>query len=427
MNKAYILRAYLFDGTLIHERRFAALPIRIGRNALNDFSINQMLVSGFHAMLEPADTKVLVRDLGSKNGVLIRHMKTGGAVRVETHAAVDLAALGFEFFLGPQVQVRVQVVAADPEEQRPPTASDGVVLGNAQMLKAPGFEPSALPPHRVPVAAPPHRPTLEPPAAPEGPPGAPRYPVPAPRSSYEPPPLGPAGAYAGGPSLPPGSRMSSRGERNVPLATGHFGSLALETLALQGLHELAASLVPDKTLQTSGDLARFITKLHDAIEVFCRCFIPLREGYSQFVSSMDLQRAANLRSTNRSRAYQTVETAKEPEQLVKGLLDWTDRSLDGHQAVENIYADLMIHQVALLDGVMQGVRALLDELSPAAVEENVGHKFGISNRYKELWQAYCDRYEDLAQEQQAFARIFGHEFTEAYREYRSKKQLNDLG
>ncbi|HEY6725532.1 MAG TPA: type VI secretion system-associated FHA domain protein [Polyangiaceae bacterium] len=425
MNKAYILRAYLFDGTLIHERRFAALPIRIGRNALNDFSINQMLVSGFHAMLEPADTKVLVRDLGSKNGVLIRHMKTGGAVRVETHAAVDLAALGFEFFLGPQVQVRVQVVAGDAEEQRPPTASDGVVLGNAQMLKAPGFEPSPLPPHRVPLAAPAHRPTIEPPAVPEGGPG---YPIPAPRGSYEPPPLGPAGGRASGPSLPPESRMTSaRGERSVPLATGHFGSLALETLALQGLHELAASLVPDKTLQTSGDLARFITKLHDSIEVFCRCFIPLREGYAQFVSSLDLQRAANLRSSNRSRAYQTVEAARDPEQLAKGLLDWTDRSLDGHQAVENIYADLMIHQVALLDGVMQGVRALLDELSPAAVEENVGHKFGISNRYKELWQAYCDLYEDLAQEQQAFARIFGHEFTEAYREYRSKKQLNDLG
>jgi len=138
---------------------------------------------------------------------------------------------------------------------------------------------------------------------------------------------------------------------------------------------------------------------------------------------LDLQRAANMRSSNRSRAYQAVEAARDPEQLVKGLLDWTDKSLDGHQAVENIYADLMIHQVALLDGVMQGVRALLDEISPAALEESMPHgKFGISNRYKELWQAYCDRYEDLAQEQQAFARIFGHEFTQAYREYRNRKQ-----
>ena len=425
MNKAYILRAYLFDGTLIHERRYAALPVRLGRNALNDFQISQMLVSGFHAMIEPADNRILVRDLGSKNGVLIRHMKTGGAVRVEAHAAVDLAALGFEFFLGPQVQVRVQVVAGEPVEDRPPTAGDGVVLGNAQMLRAPGFEPSPLPPHRVPsaqVGAP--RPTLEPPVPGGGGVVAPPFrPPPPPPDVYEPPPL-PGGPYPGGPAHPPVSRMASaRDGRSVPVATGHFGSLAMETLALQGLHELAASLVPDRTLQTSGDLARFITKLHDAIEVFCRCFIPLREGYSQFVSSLDLQRAANMRSSNRSRAYQAVEAARDPEQLVKGLLDWTDKSLDGHQAVENIYADLMIHQVALLDGVMQGVRALLDEISPLALEEAMPHgKFGISNRYKELWQAYCDRYEDLAQEQQAFARIFGHEFTQAYREYRTRKQ-----
>jgi hypothetical protein len=306
---------------------------------------------------------------------------------------------------------------------RPPTAGDGVVLGNAQMLRAPGFEPSPLPPHRVPsaqMAAP--RPTLEPPVPAVGEVVAPP-PFKPPPDAYEPPPL-PGGPYPGGPVPQPISRMTSaRDGRSVPVATGHFGSLALETLALQGLHELAASLVPDRTLQTSGDLARFITKLHDALEVFCRCFIPLREGYSQFVSSMDLQRAANMRSSNRSRAYQAVEAARDPEQLVKGLLDWTDKSLDGHQAVENIYADLMIHQVALLDGMMQGVRALLDELSPAALEESMPPgKFGISNRYKELWQAYSDRYEDLAQEQQAFARIFGHEFTQAYREYRTRKQ-----
>ena len=40
-------------------------------------------------------------------------------------------------------------------------------------------------------------------------------------------------------------------------------------------------------------MARLLTKLHDAIEVFCKTFIPLREGYAQFVSSMDLNRAVS--------------------------------------------------------------------------------------------------------------------------------------
>jgi type VI secretion system protein ImpI len=212
----------------------------------------------------------------------------------------------------------------------------------------------------------------------------------------------------------------------VSKGTGHFGDVALEALALQGILELAGSMVPGKQLQTSGDLARFITKLHDAVEMFCHCFIPLREGYSQFISSLDLQRAASMRSLNRSPAYLAVETARDADSLARGLLDWTDRSLDGHKAIEHIYADLMIHQLALLDGVMQGVRALIDELHPEYIEQSLNQaKFGLSNRYKDLWQAYSDKYADLAEERQAFARIFGHEFTEAYREYRRRKQSGE--
>jgi type VI secretion system protein ImpI len=211
-------------------------------------------------------------------------------------------------------------------------------------------------------------------------------------------------------------------QRGGGAQTGHFSHVALETLAFQGLRELAASLVPGRNLDTAGDLARFITKLHDAIEVFCRSFVPLREGHSQFVSSLDLQRAAMQRSMYRSRAYVAVETARTPEAVAEALLDWREKSLDAPKAIEGIFADLMIHQVALLDGVMQGVRALLDELAPENIERAVeGQRFGIGlggGRSKALWEAYCERYEELSEEKQAFAHIFGPEFTEAYREYR---------
>jgi type VI secretion system protein ImpI len=210
--------------------------------------------------------------------------------------------------------------------------------------------------------------------------------------------------------------------------TGHFSGMALEPLALQGLRELGSSLVPGKQLNSAGDMARFITKLHDTIDVFCRCFIPLREGYAQFVSSLDLQRAALQRSMYRSSAYMAVEMARDPDSVAVALLDWTDKSLDAHKAIEGIYADLMIHQVALLDGVMQGVRSLLDELSPDNIENSIGHGklgLGLSNRYKALWQMYCDKYEELAEEKQAFSHIFGSEFTDAYREYRRRKQSGE--
>jgi type VI secretion system protein ImpI len=210
--------------------------------------------------------------------------------------------------------------------------------------------------------------------------------------------------------------------------TGHI-SLGLEALALQGLRELTSSLVPGVPLETTGDVARLITKLHDTIEVFCRCFIPLREGYAQFVSQMDLQKAAMQRSMSRSRAYMAVESAQHPGAVAMALLHWREPSFDAPKAIEGIFADLMIHQMALLDGVMQGVRALLEELSPENIEKALDEReprgpLGLNlqvGRYKAMWETYRARFEELSEEKQAFTHIFGPEFTEAYREYRRRR------
>ena len=245
---------------------------------------------------------------------------------------------------------------------------------------------------------------------------------------YGPPPQAPSGpphygSPAGGPSPAAGQNPSAGF-----IGTGHL-ALSTEALALQGLRELASSLLPGVPLETTGDVARLITKLHDAVEVFCRCFIPLREGYAQFVSSMDLQRAALQRSMNRSRGYVAVEMANNPGAVASALLNWREPSFDAPKAVEGIFADLMIHQVALLDGVMKGVRALLDELSPEQMEQALAAReprgpLGLQlaiGRYKALWEVYRERFEQLSDEKQAFAHIFGPEFTEAYREFRRRR------
>ena len=203
--------------------------------------------------------------------------------------------------------------------------------------------------------------------------------------------------------------------------------MPLESLALEALRELASSLVPDRTLETTGDLARFVTKLHDLAEVFCRSFVPLREGHAQFISSLDLQRAAWQRGQQASASSLAVEAARTPEAFALALLDFREQSGDAPKAVENIFADLMIHQVALLSGVMQGVRALLRELSPEAVEAAVGEHGGFGGdlgggRSKAIWAAYRERYASLAEDEHALARIFGPEFGQAYREYRQREE-----
>lgn len=362
-------------------KRLSALPIRIGRNGLNDLVIAHGLVSSFHARIEDVDGRLCITDLGSKNGVLLT--VGGPPSRLPPSRPFDLQPSGFQFFLGAHCRVQITFdEQREPLEHRGAASFTGHIVGNAGVLLA---TPSYAPPTAVPspsASLPPHV------AAPMNVPSPARTP-----------------AQDGVPA-----QVGGRA------ATGFLQGLSAESMALQGLRELAASLVPGAPLDSTGDIARFITKLHDALDAFCRSFIPLREGHQQFMSSLDLQRSLR-RSVHRSQAYLAVEGARSPEALAAALLNFKDRSFDAPQAVEGILADLMLHQLALLEGVMRGVRALLEELSPENVENQVGGGIGLM-RHKALWSKYLEMYENVSEEQQAFAVIFGAEFAEAYRQYR---------
>jgi type VI secretion system protein ImpI len=375
----FVLSAFTLNGEPMGEpKRLAALPIRIGRNALNDFVLTHGGVSSFHARIDDIDGRLCITDLGSKNGVrLLTGAPTG--FQLPPHQPFDLQPSGFQFFLG--IYVRIHVTfdeMREPLEHRGPLSFTGQVVGNAGvLLGTPSIPPqSPLPPAPLGGSAP---------ASPSA------------ISSLPPP--GPAGAGPGGRA-----------------ATAFLQGLTAESMALQGLKELAASLVPGVPLDSTGDIGRFITKLHDALDAFCRSFIPLREGHAQFMSSFDLQRAMR-RSVQRSPAYLSVEGARTAEELAVALLNPKDRSFDAPQALEGILADLMLHQLALLEGVMRGVRALLEELSPENVENQVGGGLSLT-RHKALWGKYLEIYESVSEERQAFSVIFGAEFTEAYRQYR---------
>jgi len=366
----FVLSASDLSGNPIAEpKRLSALPIRVGRNGLNDFVINHVLVSSFHARIEDIDGRLCITDLNSKNRVWLS--TPGGLPRpIPPNTPIDLQPGGFEFHLGAHVRAKLTFSQSNDLNQRGMANFTGHVVGNVGAM-ARATEPPPAAGH-VPLAAFP---------------GAPAQALPG----------GPAGGRA---------------------ATGALSGFDVESMALLGLKELAASLVPGVPLASTGDIARFITKLHDTIDAFCRSFIPLREGHSQFVSSFDLQRALR-RSQQRSQAYLAVEGARTPEELAAALLNPTDRALDAPQAVEGILADLMLHQLALLEGVMRGVRALLEELSPDNIESQASAGPLSLGRHRALWSKYRELFEGLSEERQAFSVIFGPEFTAAYRQYRA--------
>jgi predicted component of type VI protein secretion system len=385
MTQGFRVRYRSNDGSVQGEDVVTQLPIRLGRNERNHCRIVDRFVSDFHAQIELVDGKLCVRDLHSRNGI---YSLSGERVGVGTPFELDPP--DHAFVLGHLVQVQVEVFeqGRDRADERPPR-SVGAVLGNPAMLRRGDSQPLGHP-ARLPGAS---LPGLTPPE--------PGYNRPA--------------AVPAGPSPP----------RTTSHATQHF-QMGIDTLAYLGLKELAGSLVPGAELETTGDVARLITKLHDAVEVFCHSFVPLREGYLQFVQQRDLRLAPSPRTANRSASALRVESAKDPAALAAALLDWRNQDYDVPQVVEGNFADLMIHQVAMIDSVMHGVHALLQELSPEKIERAVqGERSSVPallGRYRALWQAFEKRYEEISNETRTFDVVFGAEFASAYRDHVARQR-----
>ncbi|MEO7497807.1 MAG: FHA domain-containing protein [Massilia sp.] len=73
MNGPYFIETLARNGDVLHRHRVDSLPIRLGRGYDNDFIIDDAYAAPRHALIEADEQGQLVlRDLGSKNGVVHR-------------------------------------------------------------------------------------------------------------------------------------------------------------------------------------------------------------------------------------------------------------------------------------------------------------------------------------------------------------------
>ncbi len=474
MALAVRLRFRSSDGALQGVREATQFPVRIGRNEMNDCQFVHPYVSEFHCLVDVVDGQLCVRDLNSKNGVHGTH--SGQFVRMPSAHPVPLSSLGNVFVVGGAVEVRVEATDLNPSLGRRASSVHGMVLGNLDQGER---APSVTPPPPV-YGSPPAQPGYGGSSA-AGPWGASLPPLPPlsvngeslgpigyggarvapaapfggmsrPPSASTPPPLGdpggsghsgvssfgqslpglPAlsGAYGAAPVQNAQGREPARGAYGAPLAAAPAGvsrntqhlSMATEVLALAGLRELASSLVPGVPLETTGDIARLLTKLHDLIEVFCRCFISMRAGHAQFFAPGD--HSPSSRSYNRSPSAQRVAAARDPAQLAMALLDWRNHDFDPPQVVESEMIDVVMHHAAMVEGVMRGVEALLEQISPEAIQRAVNEQGGAGKILapgKTLWKTYQSRFDAVASENKLYELVFGPEFAASYREYRVRQ------
>jgi type VI secretion system protein ImpI len=150
--------------------------------------------------------------------------------------------------------------------------------------------------------------------------------------------------------------------------------------------------------------------MRDSMDVFLKCFISLRDGYEEF--------EAEVLAREKNAMGDPIAAAKDGIQL-GGVLLGPQSTPDTARQLQNVFVEVMSHQVALMNGVMEGVKQLLSKLSPKELEaefERSGKKGGLfSNRFEALWKLYEVRHADYAgEDKETFLIIFGPQFSRAY-------------
>ena len=85
MTSNYFIEILSRTGEVIHRHQVADLPIRIGRAYDNDFILDDVHTAAHHAIVQATeDGKVILRDLGSKNG-LVHLGKRQNQVLIDGH------------------------------------------------------------------------------------------------------------------------------------------------------------------------------------------------------------------------------------------------------------------------------------------------------------------------------------------------------
>ncbi len=401
---------------------FHRLPVRIGRNALNDIPLPSGYVSQFHAVVDMSGDTILLWDLGSRNGTFLPSQ--GNA---PPNSAIDLATTNYEFGIATIVFRISRVVLSDAPMSRRRGGVRDIVEENTRV----GVDVSGLLAQKM-------KPLYE---------------------SYRlawtdlhreiQASIGPLGPdmrtrvcdelVTAFPALyrEPDFRRLSADSLNIRVDVDHIDSSSPDSLAsnssmrdpprdeavaLEGLRQLAAWYLPGQAPPSGSDeLLGFLETIQDTLDVFLKCFVPLRDGYAYFRAQMDIQRRREARTGGDER----VNAARDQRELAAAMLDWRTTSGDEPRVIEDTFADLMIHHAAMLNGIMRGVKSLLSELAPDTIEKTLedprknrgGLQIGPF-RYKQLWDQYVERHSDLsAEDREAFALIFGPQFAQAYAQF----------
>ncbi len=406
----------------VRSQTFARAPVRIGRNPLNDLALEWPFVSQWHAVVQFDDGGITYYDLGSTNGTLADGQRLGKNVPVPAGSNQDfrIGSLRLTFAL-----TAAQAVADAPRVNRHPSFAEAgnehtVVredlgskkpAGNDRGSRAGGTAGTPL--------------------------GATRGRIAQLSPAYESYRLAWAQLYSSLVEV-----LHATPEHLYGPAIAHFlesypeaadepeikalaqsqgvalpGMAGASATALTLVTQLAQYLVPSREPPTQGEeIEGFLVRIATLLQAFGAAFVGLRKGAEEFGSEM----AVSLARRGTAGPPTPIDDASDPAKVLEYLLDWRADGEARTAALRSSYADLMTHQVALLSGLMEGVRSLLGRrLAPAEIMRKAEEKArGIQKlwpfRAGIYWRKYNEIHDELTEDKEITSSVFGRDFARVY-------------
>jgi type VI secretion system protein ImpI len=441
---ALLVRVEKTDGSILRAG-FTYSPVRIGRNQLNELHLEDPIVSQWHALVrfDEIQGTVAIMDLGSTNGTAIN------GVMLHPHTAV-LLGRNDVLSLGP---IRINMTLANVPPELLETSRESsfnthnikgratlnyspgdagktmlaqslqrsdVLAGSATMLYQPAEEPSTL---ETPSAE--YRIVEE--VVSKTKPAYEAYRrawtevLRQLRARLDEAPEALREHAAIGLKLEFPQITKERDFIDLARQYGLSPEVDAEIDSADWLHRLkfgSRSGQPREHVNTRLAMERVGVLL----ETFAESFLALRRGYEQFGEDMALKVVQE---------QSPLTSVKDHRGVLQVLLDW---DADGARSVDDLkraFADLAIHQVALIHGFVEGVRHLFALLSPESIEtgrsaalattpgaataaDNGPFDFLPFVRTGRLWTRFAQLHRSLSEEDRFTREVFGRAFALAY-------------
>jgi hypothetical protein len=357
----------------------ASSPVRVGRSPLNNVVLAAPWVSLHHGLIHFDEQHATYSDLGSTNGTNV--VVKGQEMKLQAMVPMQILGAG-----QPTAELRVGVITLNIRWEAP--ASTGMRQPDIKR----GYE-TRLGEVRPGAVAP----------------TAPRYQGEPSRQSAPPYP----GAAPGAPVYQAGMTRMVNPDDQVRLREGGGTATPIHTPmpstpsapAPDALARLSRAWAATgaSPLQLQGPERAFAETLAAVADAFARGLIELKNGLKEFGEGIGVRAVGGHSPLHRSQGA---------NEILGYLLD---PNADTHARLEqlvDLFADLMIHEVALLNGVKAGVRQLLTELDPEGgyAQTEGGRALGLLDRsLKRYREFFVSATEDDGQ-----SVVFGPEFARAY-------------